>query len=169
MLTLPDHFSPIWFQTTPPAVGLVWLWAAMNFCSVPIPGMISESLPFGHSVPWAQENMTLSGLDLFHTFLGQTSILSSPWLPSGFFFFLFPQNISLQMSRFRTHLVFRKTHSSAPLNLKVKMHTLAFPSPWEMTSPCVTPDVKFAWIRQPHSRQPTNFSSQLVETQGKIP
>ena len=103
-----------------------------------------------------------------HTF--RMDIYSIPlWSPSGFFSFLFPQNVSLQMFHFRMFLVFRKTHSSVPLNLKVKIHTSEFLSPWEMTFRCVTPDIKFAWLRHLHICQPTNFSSQLVETQGKIP
>lgn len=104
-----------------PDACLIWPWATLNFCPLLTPLLAQGSLIFGHSVPWAWGSITLQGSDLPCTHLGLTSILFPHGFPPGIFFFLFPQNISLQMSHFRMLFVFRKTHSSVLLNLEVKM------------------------------------------------
>lgn len=96
-----------------------------------------------------------------------TGIYSSPHGCPLIFFIPISIKHSSQMSHFRIWLVFRETHSSVLLNLKVKMHTSIFLSTWEIIAWCVTCGIKVAWLIHLHSYQLSNFSSQSVQTWGK--
>lgn len=119
MLTLPDHSSPFWLYTScqMPA------WSDLGtfkLCPLLTPVLAQGSLWGGHSVSWSWSSIILQGLDLPSTYLGLTLILFLMTSPLTFFFFLFPQNISVQMSHFGMLLVLRKTHSLVLLYLEVK-------------------------------------------------